>query len=62
VELVGEPPLTYLARWRMHVAAQRLKYSTESVEMIAGQVGYSSEFAFNRAFSRHRGQYRRLVS
>jgi AraC-like DNA-binding protein len=26
-ELVGEPPLTYLARWRMHLAAQRLKYS-----------------------------------
>ena len=64
-ELVGEPPLTYLARWRMHVAAQRLKYSTDSVETIAGQVGYTSEFAFNRAFSRHRGQppgrYRRLA-
>ena len=64
-DLVGEPPLTYLARWRMHVAAQRLKYSTKSVETIAGQVGYTSEFAFNRAFSRHRGQppgrYRRLA-
>jgi AraC-like DNA-binding protein len=64
-ELVGEPPLTYLARWRMHVAAQRLKYSTDSVETIAGEVGYTSEFAFNRAFSRHRGQppgrYRRLA-
>jgi AraC-like DNA-binding protein len=64
-ELVGEPPLTYLARWRMHVAAQRLKYSTDSVETIAGHVGYTSEFAFNRAFTRHRGQppgrYRRLA-
>jgi AraC-like DNA-binding protein len=64
-ELVGEPPLTYLARWRMHVAAQRLRYSTDSVEAIAGQVGYASAFAFNRAFSRHRGQppgrYRRLA-
>jgi AraC-like DNA-binding protein len=64
-ELVGEPPLTYLARWRMHVAAQRLKYSTDSVETIAGEVGYTSEFAFNRAFARHRGQppgrYRRLA-
>jgi AraC-like DNA-binding protein len=64
-ELVGEPPLTYLARWRMHVAAQRLKYSTDSVEEIAREVGYTSEFAFSRAFSRHRGQppgrYRRLA-
>jgi AraC-like DNA-binding protein len=64
-ELVGEPPLTYLARWRMHVAAHRLKYSPDSVETIAGHVGYTSEFAFNRAFARHRGQppgrYRRLA-
>jgi len=64
-ELVGEPPLTYLARWRMHVAAQRLKYSTDTVDTIARDVGYTSEFAFNRAFARHRGQppgrYRRLA-
>jgi AraC-like DNA-binding protein len=64
-ELVGEPPLTYLARWRMHLAAQRLRYSTDTVEAIAGQVGYTSQFAFNRAFARHRGQppgrYRRLA-
>lgn len=64
-ELVGEPPLTYLTRWRMHVAAQRLKHSTDTVEAIARDVGYTSEYAFNRAFSRHRGQppgrYRRLA-
>lgn len=39
--------------------------SADSVEAIAGQVGYTSEFAFNRAFSRPRGQppgrYRRLA-
>jgi AraC-like DNA-binding protein len=29
-QVVGEPPLTYLARWRMHLAAQRLKYSTDT--------------------------------
>jgi len=65
-EVVGEPPLTYLARWRMHLAAQRLKYSTDTVEAIAHEVGYTSEYAFNRAFTRHRGQppgrYRRLAS
>src|SRR5439155_315853 len=65
-EVVGEPPLTYLARWRMHLAAQRLKYSTDTVEAIAREVGYTSAYAFNRAFARHRGQppgrYRRLAS
>jgi len=55
-EVVGEPPLTYLARWRMHLAAQRLKYTTDTVEAIAREVGYTSEYAFNRAFARHRGQ------
>ena len=64
-EVVGEPPLTYLARWRMHLAAQRLKYSTDTIGTIAREVGYTSEYAFNRAFARHRGQppgrYRRLA-
>jgi AraC-like DNA-binding protein len=62
---VGEPPLSYLGRWRMHLAAERLKHGTETVEEIARQVGYTSEYAFNRAFARHRGQppgrYRRLA-
>jgi AraC-like DNA-binding protein len=64
-ELVGEPPLTYLTRWRMDLAARRLKDTTEPVEAIARGVGYRSEYAFNRAFSRHRGQppgrYRRAA-
>jgi AraC-like DNA-binding protein len=64
-ETVGEPPLAYLARWRMHLAAQRLKYSSETVAAIAQEVGYTSEYAFNRAFVRQRGtppgRYRRLV-
>ena len=62
---VGEPPLAYLSRWRMQIAAQRLKHTTDTVETIARDVGYTSEYAFNRAFSRHRGQppgrYRRLA-
>jgi AraC-like DNA-binding protein len=65
-EEVGEPPLTYLARWRMDLAARRLKTSTDPVETIAGEVGYTSAYAFNRAFARYRGQppgrYRRAVS
>jgi glycine betaine/choline ABC-type transport system substrate-binding protein len=55
-ELVGEPPLTYLARSRVHLAAQRLKYSADTVDTVARDVGYTSEFAFNRAFARHHGQ------
>jgi AraC-like DNA-binding protein len=62
---VGEPPLAYLGGWRMHIAAQRLKHTGETVESIAREVGYTSEYAFNRAFSRLRGQppgrYRRLA-
>jgi AraC-like DNA-binding protein len=62
---VGEPPLAYLSRWRMRIAAQRLKHTTETVESIAHTVGYTSEYAFNRAFSRHQGhppgRYRRLA-
>ena len=50
-ETVGEPPLAYLTRWRMHLAAQRLRHSDDTVDTIARDVGYTSEFAFNRAFA-----------
>ncbi len=55
-DAVGESPLAYLTRWRMDVAARRLKTSTDSVETIANEVGYTSAYAFNRAFARYRGQ------
>jgi AraC-like DNA-binding protein len=46
----------------MHLAAQRLKFSDEPVAAIAREVGYRSEYAFSRAFSRHPpGRYRRLA-
>ncbi len=57
-EGVGEPPLTYLRRWRMDLAAGRLRTSSDTVERIAAEVGYTSEFAFNRAFARHQGRRR----
>jgi AraC-like DNA-binding protein len=53
---VGEPPLTYLARWRMDVAARLLRETDEPVGEVGRRVGYSSEYAFSRAFSRIRGQ------
>lgn len=53
--LVGEPPLAYLTRWRMELAARNLRETDEPVGAIARRVGYESEFAFSRAFSRLRG-------
>jgi AraC family transcriptional regulator, alkane utilization regulator len=52
VELVGEAPMQYLAGWRMHLARRLLRESTLSLTEIATRVGYDSEAAFNRAFSR----------
>ena len=50
--LIGEPPMRYLANWRMQVAAQRLKSSREPIAQVAFETGYASEAAFNRAFKR----------
>lgn len=52
--LVGEPPMKYLTRWRMHKAKQLLKNNVK-VEMIAQQLGYDSEIAFRKAFKREVG-------
>lgn len=53
--LVGEPPLAYLTRWRMDLAARQLRETGNAVSSIAHAVGYTSEFAFSRAFTRLRG-------
>lgn len=54
--LVGEPPLAYLTRWRMELAARQLRETNDVVSAIARRVGYTSEFAFSRAFPRARGR------
>ncbi|MFE3195726.1 AraC family transcriptional regulator [Nocardia sp. NPDC059240] len=54
--LVGEPPLAYLSRWRMDLAARRLRHTSEPLPVIARSVGYTSEFAFSRAFKRTHGE------
>lgn len=51
-ELVGQPPLTYLTRHRMQLAARRLKRSAMSVSEVAASVGYRSGAAFAQAFRR----------
>jgi AraC family transcriptional regulator, alkane utilization regulator len=50
--LLGMPPMAYLARWRMEVAAQQLRSGSASVAQIANAVGYEAEAAFSRAFKR----------
>lgn len=50
---VGEPPLSYLTRWRMQLSAARLlSEPNESLKEIAEAVGYQSVAAWNRAFRR----------
>jgi AraC-like DNA-binding protein len=53
--LVGEPPMQYLMRWRLALAARRLRASREAVARIAERSGYESEAAFSRAFKREFG-------
>ncbi|MDX2089371.1 MAG: AraC family transcriptional regulator [Kofleriaceae bacterium] len=53
-ETVGEPPLEYVTRVRMSLAAQHLRGSAKLSE-VASAVGYTSEFAFSRAFKRALG-------
>src|SRR5712692_5478535 len=50
--LLGEPLMQYLTRWRLQIAAQFLRDTDQGIADIAAQVGYASEFAFNRAFKR----------
>jgi AraC-like DNA-binding protein len=54
-DLVGQPPIQYLTRWRLTVAAQRLRTEPASLSRIAADIGYESQAAFNRAFKREFG-------
>jgi AraC-like DNA-binding protein len=54
--IVGEPLMQYLTRWRLQLAAQLLRDTDQGIASIAGQVGYESEAAFNRAFKRYAGE------
>lgn len=62
--LLGEPPLRYLARWRLQLAARLLRSGRQPIVRIALDVGYESEAAFNRAFKREfgvpPGRFRRM--
>lgn len=53
--LLGQPPVQYLTRWRLQLAAQKLRAGQASVAQVAEDVGYESEAAFSRAFKREIG-------
>ncbi|MFI9789651.1 helix-turn-helix transcriptional regulator [Streptomyces leeuwenhoekii] len=53
--LVGEPPMAYLASWRIALAADLLRRTDHTVDTIARKVGYANAFALSAAFKRLRG-------
>lgn len=53
--LVGEPPMQYLTRWRLALAARALRAGAEAVTRVAERAGYESDAAFSRAFKREFG-------
>ena len=53
--LVGMPPMQYLARWRIQMAANLLRTTDAGLGEIAERVGYGSEAALSRAFKRTLG-------
>jgi AraC-like DNA-binding protein len=51
-QIVGTSPIGYLRRWRMLVAGERLRTTSENLASIAASLGYESESAFSTAFRR----------
>lgn len=54
--LVGETPMAYVTRWRMLLAQARLTQDDTTVAALAAELGYRSEAAFSRAFTRTMGR------
>ena len=55
-ELVGEPMLQYLTKWRMNLAMMRLKDGEKVTPELVEQLGYKSESAFRRTFKKVTGK------
>ena len=54
-EVLGEPPMGYVTRWRMTVAQDLLAQDSLPVAQVAHRMGYQSEASFARAFKRATG-------
>ena len=50
--VAGMWPLSYLTKWRMHLAQRALLESRTPVNVLARSLGYTSESAFSNAFRR----------
>jgi AraC-like DNA-binding protein len=51
-DLVGMPPMLYLAKWRMQIASGLLSNGGANIATVAAEIGYGSEAAFSRAFKK----------
>ena len=51
-DLVGMPPMQYLAKWRMQIASELLSGGSANIATVAAEIGYGSEAAFSRAFKK----------
>lgn len=54
-DVVGEPPMTFLAGWRLALAADLLREPAATVTSVVRHVGYQSPFTFSTAFKRAYG-------
>jgi AraC-like DNA-binding protein len=54
-DVVGEPPMTFLTRWRLALAADLLCEPEATVGTVAPLVGYGTPYALSAAFKRVRG-------
>jgi AraC-like DNA-binding protein len=52
---VGQPPMQYLVKWRLALAANYLSSTSLSLARIAEEIGYEADAAFSRAFKREYG-------
>jgi AraC-like DNA-binding protein len=55
MDLVGEPPMQYIRKWRFQVATGWLKETDMPLAEIAEKLDYESEASFNRAFKKFKG-------
>jgi AraC-like DNA-binding protein len=51
-DLVGLPPMHYLAKWRMQIASELLSGGSTNIATVAAETGYGSEASFSRAFKK----------
>jgi len=53
--ILGQPPMAYLTGLRMELARDLLLGTSETAKQVARRTGYTSDAAFNRAFTRVNG-------